>query len=144
MCFCAHALSVNRRISLHFKYRHKKRNLYNGDSFFVKYRGIIQSLCAQIPVARAAKFYTVAHDIFSILRADFSVHTKVCITAHVLSRKCPKREVHRAFPNCGSWVGNSLHFTLVASRIWRLLVDFWEIRRRLVVVTWLANLISSN
>ena len=61
---------------------------------FVTYRDIIQSHCAQIPVARATKFYTVANDV-SILRADFPARTKVCITPHVLRRKCPVSEVHR-------------------------------------------------
>ena len=56
---------------------------------FVTYRGIIQSRCAQIPVARATKFYTVAHDV-SMLRADFPAHARLCITPHVLSRKCPQ------------------------------------------------------
>lgn len=69
--------------------------------FLFTYREIIQSHCAQFQVARATKFYTAGHDV-SILRADFPAHTKVCITPHVLSRKCPKSEVHRAFPNCGS------------------------------------------
>jgi len=110
---------------------------------FIMYRGINHSHCAQIPVARKTKLYTVSHDV-SILRADFPAHTKVCITPHVLSRKCPKSELHRAFPNCGSWVRNPLHSTFLAPRIWRLCLYFWKIRRRLVVVTWSADLISSN
>lgn len=74
----------------------------------------------------------------------FPAPTKVCVTPRVLSRKCPKSEVHRAFRIVGPEFGTRSIPIFLTPRTWRLRVYFGGIRRRLVVVTWLANLISSN
>jgi hypothetical protein len=85
------------------------------------------------------KFWAVLPNIFCIIIAVFSLHSKMCIISHTPSRKHQITEVYWTLQNSGSSVRKLLCLTLLVPRFWRWLLEFWKIFGSLC---WSMKLVS--
>lgn len=74
--------------------------------------------------------YVMMPNIFSII---FLLGRKMCVIFQATSKKRQTTQAHRTLHKCGSSAWNLLYVTLLQTTIWRWLLDFWTICRRLLL-----------
>lgn len=120
MYFCVLARSVNHRSLFTLSRKTYESGLHHGGSFFGCRRDRSQS---GVHKSRATKFGTVALDIFIEQSAVFPCMQE-CVSVRMYSAGSTRQRLPRSFPNFRFSMWKLLHFALLASRIWRLSLDF--------------------